>query len=76
MPHSVLDGVIVLPYNDLAKSEEGILEHRDELACVIMEPVASNLGCVPGQIDFLKGIRELTTELVSCSSLMKCKLSD
>ena len=63
MPPGVLDDVIVLPYNDLRGSEHTIREHKDDLACVIMEPIASAFGYLPGHPDFLRGIREVTREL-------------
>ena len=47
LPEAVLDNVIVLPYNDLETCEAVIREHRDELACVIMEAVVSNFGYLP-----------------------------
>ena len=62
-PPSVAEDVIVLPYNDLEGSERVIREHRDELACVIMEAVASAFGYLPADPDFLTGIRDLTQEL-------------
>ena len=62
-PPSVTEDVIVLPYNDLEGSERIIRAHRDELACVIMEPVASALGYLPADPDFLRGMRDLTREL-------------
>ncbi|MAG35098.1 MAG: aspartate aminotransferase family protein [Dehalococcoidia bacterium] len=62
-PPSVLEDVIVLPYNDLIGSEQIIRQHRDELACVIMEPVCSNFGYVPAQPEFLSGMRDLTKQL-------------
>ena len=63
MPPKVLEDVVVLPYNDPENSERIIRAHKDELACLIMEPIGSNFGYVPGSIDFLKGMRELTREL-------------
>ena len=63
MPPSVLEGVMVLPYNDLQECERVIRQHSDELACVIMEPVSSNIGYVVGKPEFLQGIREVTREL-------------
>ncbi len=62
-PQSVSREVIVMPYNDLAKSEELLRKYKSDISCVIMEPVASALGYLPGDIEFLKGIRELTLEL-------------
>ena len=62
-PPSLLDDVIVLPYNDLDGSERIIREHGDELACVMMEPVASGFGYIAAKSEFLRGIRELTSEL-------------
>ena len=62
-PPSVAEDVVVLPYNDLRGSERIIREHKDELACVIMEAVASAFGYIPAKPDFLEGLRSLTTEL-------------
>ena len=62
-PQSVSREVIVMPYNDLAKSEELLRKYKSDISGVIMEPVASALGYLPGDIEFLKGIRELTLEL-------------
>ena len=63
MPPDVVEGVVVLPYNDLDRAEQIIRGHKDELACVIMEAVSSSFGYVPGDAEFLLGIRELTKEL-------------
>jgi glutamate-1-semialdehyde 2,1-aminomutase len=62
-PASVLQDVIVLPYNDLAASERLLRAHAAELACLIMEPIVSAFGYVPGRPEFLRGIRKLTEEL-------------
>ena len=62
-PPSVVKDVIVLPYNDLDRSEGILREHASELACLIMEPVASNFGYVPADAEFLQGMREMTAEL-------------
>ena len=55
--------MIVLPYNDLDWCERVLRENASELACLIMEPVMSSFGYLPGDVEFLKGLRELTTEL-------------
>ena len=55
--------VIVLPYNDLAACDRILRAHKDESARLIMEPIVSSFGYVPGDPEFLRGIRKLTEEL-------------
>ena len=62
-PPKILEDVVVMTYNDLESAERGIREHAQDLACVIMEPVGSNIGYVAGSPEFLQGIRDLTKEL-------------
>ena len=62
-PPSVAEGVVTLPYNNLKKSRRILKAHAHELACVIMEPIASALGYLPADPEFLSGIREATEEL-------------
>ena len=62
-PPGVARDVVVLPYNDLPASERLLRAHAGELACLIMEPVASAFGYVPGRPEFLRGLRKLTEEL-------------
>lgn len=61
-PPSILNDVIVLPYNDIEKSKELIIKFKDDLSCIIMEPIISNFGYLPLDIDFLKFIRNITEE--------------
>lgn len=63
MPPGVTKEVVILPYNDLAESARTLRQYGNELACVMMEPIASSFGYVPGDSDFLIGIREITNEL-------------
>jgi len=49
------------PYNDVAKVEKLFVRHRDQIAAVIVEPVAANMGVVPPAPGFLQNLRELTT---------------
>ncbi len=62
-PPSLLDDVIVLPWNDLEVCERILRRNADGLACVIIEPIASTLGYAPARPGFLEGIRALTTDL-------------
>ena len=49
-------------FNSLPSVERVFTEHRDQIAAVIVEPVAGNMGCVPPQIGFLEGLRRITAE--------------
>ena len=50
-----------LPYNDVDAVATAFREHPDEIAAVIVEPVAGNMGVVPPAGGFLEGLRELCT---------------
>ncbi|MCL2504358.1 MAG: glutamate-1-semialdehyde 2,1-aminomutase, partial [Coriobacteriia bacterium] len=50
---------VVLPYNDLASVRAAFAEDGGEVAAVIVEPVAGNMGVVPPATGFLEGLREL-----------------
>jgi len=52
---------ITAPLNDIKAFEELIQRHGQELACLIIEPVAANMGIVPVEPAFLARVRELTT---------------
>ena len=62
-PPAVAADVLVLPYNDLAETARLRRRHRDEVGCLIMEPIGSSFGYVPAQPEFLQGVRKLTEEL-------------
>ena len=54
---------ITAPYNDLEAVQKAVAENRDEIAAVIVEPIAGNMGVIPPAPGFLQGLRDLTTEL-------------
>lgn len=62
-PESLLEDVIVLPYNDIETTKNLLSQYSNEIACLIMEPVISGLGYLPLDNDFLKFTREITEEL-------------
>src|SRR6266478_243792 len=48
-----------VPYNDLQAVERIFLQHKDKIAAVIVEPIAANMGVVPPETGFLKGLHEI-----------------
>ena len=48
-------------YNDLADVQRMIAANQGEIACIILEPIAGNMGCVPPAPGFLEGLRKLCT---------------
>ena len=53
---------LVAPYNDLAAVERAFAKRGEEIAAVIVEPVAGNMGLVPPSEGFLKGLRAVTSK--------------
>jgi glutamate-1-semialdehyde 2,1-aminomutase len=50
------------PYNDLEAVKKLVEENKNEIAAIIIEPVAGNMGCILPQKGFLEGLRKLCTE--------------
>ncbi|HDS1199972.1 TPA: glutamate-1-semialdehyde 2,1-aminomutase [Shewanella algae] len=46
-------------YNDLDSVKELFSQHPQDIACIILEPVAGNMNCIPPVVGFLEGLREL-----------------
>ena len=49
-------------YNDLADVKEIVAANKGEIACIILEAIAGNMGCVPPTAGFLQGLRDLCTK--------------
>lgn len=60
VPESIAKNTITVAYNDLESVKVAFEEFGDDLAAVIVEPVAGNMGVVPPEPGFLEGLRELT----------------
>ena len=60
VPQAVAALTLDAPYNDLAAVDQIFQARPGEIACVILEPVAANMGVVPPAAGFLQGLRELT----------------
>lgn len=62
VPLSLAKLTVNLPYNNVKIFEETIEKHHQKIACVIIEPVAANMGVVLPEHEFLEAIRRLTKE--------------
>jgi glutamate-1-semialdehyde 2,1-aminomutase len=65
IPQSHINNTISLPYNDVEILEKTLTQHKDKIACVIIEPVAGNMGVIPANKDFLQALRALTKKYES-----------
>lgn len=59
VPDVVAADTLTAPYNDLQKVEELIANNKDQVAAIIIEPVAGNMGCIISEPGFLEGLRNL-----------------
>ncbi len=62
IPEELAQLTIVLPYNDINAVEEAFKKHGDDIACVIIEPVAGNMGVVAPSKEYHQRLREITEE--------------
>jgi glutamate-1-semialdehyde 2,1-aminomutase len=60
VPACLAELTTVLPFNDLESLTRELGSQRSEIACVIIEPVVGNMGCVPPRPGFLELLRDLT----------------
>src|SRR5690606_14482002 len=56
---STAQDTLTAPYNDLEAVRELVHLHKDQIAAIIVEPVAGNMGCVLPEPGFLAGLREI-----------------
>lgn len=62
VPKAYTDLTHVLPYNDIEAVESFFAAHGDEIACIIVEPIAGNMNCVLPVPGFLESLRKVCTE--------------
>ncbi|TDL96663.1 glutamate-1-semialdehyde-2,1-aminomutase [Macrococcus brunensis] len=62
VPKGTAENTITVHYNDLEAVKTAFEKFGDDIACVIVEPVAGNMGVVPPVEGFLQGLRDITTE--------------
>lgn len=59
VPETVSADTLTVAYNDLRALEGIIAQHPNDIAAIILEPVAGNMGCIPPAEGFLQGLRDL-----------------
>src|ERR1700751_32436 len=57
VPEEFIQFTIALPFNNLSAVEHAFQKFKHQIACVIVEPVVGNMGCVPAADDYLVGLR-------------------
>jgi len=62
VPPEVVQHTLVLEYNNIAQIEEAFALHGNEIACVMIEPIAGNMNLVRASVPFMKRCRELCTQ--------------
>jgi glutamate-1-semialdehyde 2,1-aminomutase len=65
VPESVAVNTITVPYNDLEAVRLVFEKYGEDIAAIIVEPIAGNMGVVPPQPGFLQGLRDLTSQYES-----------
>jgi len=59
VPAALAELTITLRYNDLDQVRDTFADIGDQIACIIVEPVAGNMNCIPPLPGFLEGLREV-----------------
>ena len=62
VPASLAEHTLTLRFNDINSVKECFSELGDQIACIIVEPVAGNMNCIPPEPGFLETLRDVCTE--------------
>ncbi len=62
IPEKTAEYTISIPFNDLESAEKAFEKYSKDIAAVIVEPIPANMGVVIPDVEFLKGLRKLTSE--------------
>ncbi len=60
IPTMMAELTLVARYNDLDSVKKLLHENKNQVACIILEPIVGNMGCILPYKEFLQGLRELT----------------
>ena len=62
VPADLAACTLSIPFNDLDAVEQVFEQYRSKIACVIVEPIAGNMGCIPPLPGYLQGLRDITSK--------------
>ncbi|HLO10890.1 MAG TPA: glutamate-1-semialdehyde 2,1-aminomutase [Pseudoneobacillus sp.] len=62
VPEGIAQNTITVPYNDLESLKYAFEQFGDDIAAIIVEPVAGNMGVVPPKPGYLQGLRDITNQ--------------
>ena len=62
IPKAHVESTLTIPFNDPEAAQEVFEIRGEEIACLILEPVAGNMGCIPPKADYLEELRRLTNK--------------
>ena len=62
IPEDLAKHTLTVNYNDIDSVKEAFKEFGDDIACIIVEPVAGNMNCIPPVSGFLEGLRDVCDE--------------
>lgn len=62
VPEDFAKHTLTVEFNNLDSVREAFAEHGDDIACIIVEPVAGNMNCIPPVEGFLEGLRAICDE--------------
>jgi glutamate-1-semialdehyde 2,1-aminomutase len=62
IPSTIAMNTLTARYNDLASVRTAMEQNKDQIAAIIVEPIAGNMGCVPPMDGFLQGLRSVCNE--------------
>jgi glutamate-1-semialdehyde 2,1-aminomutase len=61
VPEEIAGLTLALPFNDAHAVEAAFEEYKGQIACIIVEPVVGNAGCIPPAPNYLQALRDITT---------------
>ncbi|MEO6829377.1 MAG: glutamate-1-semialdehyde 2,1-aminomutase, partial [Acidobacteriaceae bacterium] len=60
VPEETVQHTLALPYNDVEALEQAFARYPGQIACILVEPVVGNAGCIPPQPGYLQALRDIS----------------